>query len=211
MEADGRRFLGRRELLVRAAPACAMGCLGLAGLQDLVAAQVEAPTQEVHKFDRERDAKLSARAAYRMQYSQFFTLVRNLRDTLGDEELIRLLKLHSTAVGRNAGESQARSGPDTSFQTFVATFRPPRYANTLTHEVVEDTEDAFQLRVTECIWAEVFREAGLDGAIGHAAVCNMDYTWPTAFNPRFRMERTQTLMQGDDDCNHRYLQSAEKP
>jgi hypothetical protein len=25
----------------------------------------------------------------------------------------------------------------------------------------------------------------LDGEIGHAAVCNMDYTWPTAFNPDF--------------------------
>ena len=106
---------------------------------------------------------------------------------------------------------QARNSPDRSFQTFVATFRPPRYANTLTHEVVEDTENAFQLKVTECIWAEVFKEAGLDGEIGYAAVCNMDNTWPTAFNPRFRMERTKTLMQGDEECNHRYLQSTEKP
>jgi predicted ArsR family transcriptional regulator len=211
MEDDGRRTLGRRELLVRAAPACAMGCLGLGAIQELLAEQVAAPVQEVHKFDRERDAKLSVRTAYRMQYSQFFDLVRDLRTTLGDEELIRLLKIHSTSVGRNAGESQARNATDNSFQTFVATFRPPRYANTLTHEVVEDTEGAFQLRVTECIWAEVFREAGLDGAIGHAAVCNMDYTWPAAFNPRFRMERTKTLMQGDDHCNHRYLRSAEEP
>ena len=41
-------------------------------------------------------------------------------------------------VGRQVGEQQARNSTDTSFQTFVATFRPPRYANTLTHEVVED-------------------------------------------------------------------------
>jgi len=188
-----------------------MGCLGLGAVQELLAEQLATPTQEVHKFDREQDAKLSVRTAYRMQYSQFFDLVRNLRATLGDEELIRLLKIHSTAMGRNAGESQARNAPDRSFETFVATFRPPRYANTLTHEVVEDTESAFQLRVTECVWAEVFREAGLDGAIGHAAVCNMDYTWPQAFNPRFRMERTKTLMQGDDHCDHRYLRSAEEP
>ncbi len=86
MEADGRRTLGRRELLVRAAPACAMGCLGLGGIQELLAAQLAPPAQEVHKFDRERDAKLSVRAAYRMQYSQFFELVRNLRATLGDED-----------------------------------------------------------------------------------------------------------------------------
>ena len=39
----------------------------------------------------------------------------------------------------------------------------------------------------------------------------MDYTWPTAFNPRFKMERDHTLMQGHEYCNHRYLQIAEKP
>ena len=59
--------------------------------------------------------------------------------------------------------------------------------------------------VTECCIAETFQAAGLGGAIGHAAVCNMDYTWPVAFNPDFKMERTKTLMQGHDCCNHRYI------
>jgi hypothetical protein len=36
-------------------------------------------------------------------------------------------------------------------------------------------------------------------------VCNMDFAWPRAFDPSFRMERTKTLMQGDDHCNHRYI------
>lgn len=98
--------------------------------------------------------------------------------------------------------------PDTSFKTFVSQFRPPRYSSILTHEVVEDTEKAFGLRVTECCIAEVFHAAGVGGAIGHAAVCNMDYYWPTAFNPNLKMERTRTLMQGHDHCNHRYVDTA---
>jgi len=106
------------------------------------------------------------------------------------------------------GEGQAQNSPDTEFQTFAETFRPPWYATSLTHEVVEDTEKAFGLRVTECVWASVFREAGLDGEIGHAGVCNMDYHWPAAFNPDFKMERSRTLMQGHDHCNHRYIDTA---
>ena len=43
------------------------------------------------------------------------------------------------------------------------------------------------------------------GEIGHAAVCNMDYYWPPAFNPDLIMERDKTLMQGHDHCNHRYI------
>ncbi|MFC1543751.1 L-2-amino-thiazoline-4-carboxylic acid hydrolase [Gemmatimonadota bacterium] len=202
--------LNRRELLTRTAPACAMACLALWKAPEVLAAGVEVGDQDVHKFDELRDAKLSPRSAMRMQYSQFFEFVKTLREQIGDQELIRLLNLHSTAIGQRQGEEQAKQFADTQFQTFVAQFRPPRYAGSLSHEVVEDTENAFELRVTECIWATVFRVAGLDGEIGHAAVCNMDYTWPTAFNPNFRMERDHTLMQGHDHCNHRYLQIAKR-
>jgi hypothetical protein len=203
--------LNRRELLTRTTPACALACLGLVRVPEVVAAGADLLPQEVHKFDQARDVKLSSRASTRMQYSQFFRLVQNLRAQVGETELIRLLKLHSTAVGQSQGEQQATRFPDTEFKTFVAQFRPEGYPNSLTMEIVEDTENAYEIRVTECVWASVFKEAGLDGEIGHAAVCNMDYTWPTAFNPKFRMERDRTLMQGHDHCNHRYVQIAEKP
>jgi predicted ArsR family transcriptional regulator len=211
MKTEDARKMNRRELLTRTAPACALGCLGLLKAEDVLAAGLGPTRQEVHKFDQLRDAQLSPKSATAMQYSQLMSFIRNVREAIGDEELIRLLKIHSTEVGRQAGEQQKQNSPDTEFQTFVATFRPPRYANSLTHEIVEDSENVFELRVTECVWATVFREAGLDGEIGHAAVCNMDYTWPTAFNPNFRMERDRTLMQGHDHCNHRYIQATGKP
>jgi hypothetical protein len=140
-----------------------------------------------------------------MNWDKFVDLVRTLRPQLGDDELVRLLNMYSAEWGRRLGEEQSRALPDTEFSTFVAQFRPPRYAQALTHEVVQDTGDVFELRVTECINATCFNDEGLGGEIGHACVCNMDYAWPTAFNPRFRMERTKTLMRGDDCCNHRYL------
>jgi hypothetical protein len=211
MKTEDSSTVGRRELLTQTAPACALACLGLRSFPEVVAAGTDLLPQEVHKFDQARDVKLSSRASTRMQYSQFFRFVQNLRDQIGEDELIRLLKLHSTAVGQSQGEQQATRFPDTEFKTFVAQFRPEGYPSSLTMEVVEDTENAYEIRVTECVWASVFKEAGLDGEIGHAAVCNMDYTWPTAFNPKFRMERDHTLMQGHDYCNHRYVQIAERP
>jgi hypothetical protein len=129
---------------------------------------------------------------------------------MDEPELIRLLNANSTKIGEQQGEAQKQRTSDTSFKTFVAQFRPPNYADALTHEVVEDTEGAFELRVTECVWASVFREAGLGGEMGHAAVCNMDYAWPTSFNPGIKMERSRTLMQGHDHCNHRYLKVADE-
>ena len=203
---DGKgNTVDRRQLLIRTMPACALACLGSSALPGVAALAQEASEQELHKFDVKRDAKLSRKQAVMFENSQLFDFIRTLQTELEESELLRLLNAYSANTGRRTGESQRGNSPDGEFKTFVATFRPPRYADALTHEIVEDSEKVFELRVTECVWATAFREAGLDGEIGHAAVCNMDYYWPKAFNPDIIMERDKTLMQGDDHCNHRYI------
>ncbi|MGD2121756.1 MAG: L-2-amino-thiazoline-4-carboxylic acid hydrolase [Gemmatimonadota bacterium] len=198
--------IGRRELLVRTAPACAMACLGLGRVPGLAGARTKLPCQEVHKFDKELDYPLTARRLAEAMNQSFFEITRTLRKDLGDPETLRLLNLNSDEMGRARGAMQAEASPDRSFQSFVSVFRQMvDKGESLTGEVVEDTEGVFELRVTECLWEAVFREAGLAGEIGHAAVCNMDYSWPPAFDPAFKMERTKTLMRGQDCCNHRYI------
>ena len=215
MKREMSRSIGRRELLTRTAPACAMACLGLGKVPGLAASIQESPGQERHKFDLPLDPPppFTERAVVSMQNGKFIELVKALQSEMGEADLLRTLNGLSEATGRRAGERGARAaqerGEKPSFQAFVAQFRPPRYQNSLTHEVVVDTEDTFELRVTECVWAEVFRQQGLGGEIGHAAVCNMDYAWPQAYSPAIRMERTKTLMQGHDCCNHRYLLTAD--
>lgn len=205
MTSENEQSLGRRELLTRTAPACALTCLGIWGTPNSLGGHIAANTQDQHKFDVQREINVSRRERWHMNWDKFVDFVRTLRTQLGDEELIPLLNAYSEAWGRRLGEQQSQRFPDTEFSTFAGQFRPPRYADTLTHEVVEESDTVFELRVTECINATCFRDEGLGGDIGHACVCNMDYSWPTAFNPRFRMERTKTLMRGDDCCNHRYL------
>jgi hypothetical protein len=205
MEDGQGNTIDRRQLLTRTVPACAMACLGVSKLPGLAALTQEAEPQEQHKFDVRREMQLSRKQLIQVENSKLLDFIRTLQTELDEGELIRLLNLNSAATGRRAGEGQRENSPNTEFQTYVATFRPPRYAGSLTHEIVEDEEKVFELRVTECVWATAFREVGLDGEIGHAAVCNMDYHWPTAFNPDFIMERDRTLMQGHDICNHRYI------
>jgi hypothetical protein len=137
-------------------------------------------------------------------------IINAMKQEMGDEETIRVLNVSSAEIGRQIGGRQAQAVPETSFQNFTAAFRQMINGENLTGKVVEDTETVFALEITECLWPEVLREAGLDGEIGHAAVCNMDYHWPPAFNPAFKMERSKTLMQGHDCCNHRYLDTSGK-
>jgi len=201
--------LDRRRFLVQVVPACSLACLCAAKVGSQEAAEPSAPESEgQHKFEVEFEQKTTMLQQVTRQNRAYIEFIKTLQSELDEEELIRLLKVHSASVGRQVGERQAKNSPDTSFQTFVATFRPPNFDKSLSLEIVDDTDKVFELRVTECVWAKVYREAGLGGEIGHAAVCNMDYHWPPAFNKDFTMERSKTLMQGDDCCNHRYIDTA---
>lgn len=200
--------IDRRSLLTRAAPACAAACIGLGRFPGLAALVGEPTAQDQHKFDVPSDYTMTPRQRSQMIAGGPIEMIGVFKDELGDAELIRILKLFSAERGREAGARQAANAADMDFQTFVEIYRPPNLESSMTHEVVEDSEKVFALEVRECVWAELFHSAGVGGEIGHAAVCNMDYYWPTAFNPAFKMERTKTLMQGHDVCNHRYIDTA---
>ena len=58
--------------------------------------------------------------------------------------------------------------------------------------------------ITSCLTEIVFREAdALD--LGYACVCHADFGLPVGLNPKLKLIRTKTLMQGHDCCNHRYV------
>ena len=197
--------IDRRGLLMHTVPACAAACLGLGRLPGLAGLGQLSTPQDQHKFDVPSEISLTPRQRGQMTVGSAIEMLRVFKDELGEGELIRILNMFSAERGRQTGARQAANSPDNDFQTFVQVFRPPNLESSLTHEVVQDTEKVFALEVRECLWAELFNAAGMDGEIGHAAVCNMDYYWPTAFNPDFKMERDKTLMQGHDVCNHRYI------
>jgi hypothetical protein len=51
---------------------------------------------------------------------------------------------------------------------------------------------------------EVFRDQKA-GDIGYAMFCYPDYAVAKSLNPKLKLIRTQTLMQGDDSCGLRYV------
>lgn len=58
-------------------------------------------------------------------------------------------------------------------------------------EIVENTDAAYELKVTECMWAATFLAAKA-GDIGWASVCFGDYAWAKGFNPKIKLVRGKT-------------------
>ena len=197
--------ISRRQFFSRVVPACALTCLGTGNVLGFVPPGRGLLSQEgKHKFDNPYDRPLTHRQFLAARYGEFIRLAKALEKEMGQEKFLAFLKEKTRTELLTAGQEQAKRSPDASLQTYTKTFKSPVYDIPLTKEVVEDTEKAFELKITECLWAATFLQAKA-GEIGYAAVCYGDYAWAEGFNPKIKLVRDKTLMQGHDCCNHRYV------
>ena len=70
-------------------------------------------------------------------------------------------------------------------------------------EVKEQSETHFTFNVTRCRYAETYKAMGL-GEIGHLLSCNRDGAFCEGYDPKLKLERSQTIMQGASHCDFRY-------
>ena len=69
--------------------------------------------------------------------------------------------------------------------------------------MVERSATDYVYRVTRCKYAEMYRDMGL-GEIGALLSCNRDGAFCEGYDPKLKLERTQTIMQGASHCNFKY-------
>jgi len=135
-------------------------------------------------------------------------ILKHVYDTLkashGDAVARRAV---ADAVRRSSIE-QAQSfaaevGGKTSLQTFIDRQGLWRMGDALTTEVKEQTDTDYVFHVTRCRYAEMYRDMGL-GEIGHLLSCQRDGTFCEGYDPKLKLTRTQTIMQGASHCDFHY-------
>jgi hypothetical protein len=209
MNRQERSKPNRRQFLATVVPACAIACLGcpdaLAQTEGKTPAGEDEVPKDLHPFDAKYPRELTFRQVFGARYRGSISLAKALEEELGREKAIEFLKRDTRQRWLDYGKSQAEKTDDHSLRQYTEQFRNvDNYRNTLVMEIVEDTEDAFELKITECLWASTFRDADA-GEIGFAMVCYGDYAWAEGFDPRIELVRDKTLMEGAPICNHRYV------
>jgi hypothetical protein len=76
--------------------------------------------------------------------------------------------------------------------------------NALVFSVLEETEQRLSFNVTRCLYAELYDRLGLK-EFGFCFSCNRDAPLLKGFNPRMKLIRTQTIMQGAQICDFRIV------
>lgn len=193
----------RRQFIASVFPACAITCMGSNFVfASILRAESHLIQEPKHKFDKNFELAITYRQFLGAQFRNFIALAKALEKEMGKGKAIEFLKKVTTKRQTNLGKQQASRMPDNSFSSFVDLFRTGE-DNTMTMKIVEDTPSVFEFKVTECLYADSFLQAKA-GDIGYAWICWGDYAWAKGFNPKIKLVREKTLMQGHDCCNHRY-------
>jgi hypothetical protein len=159
---------------------------------------VNSNNEKSEKDKFQNDFSQTYEDAFRWKFDYYINIMKRFSDYLGMDNLLELIK---RAVEEN-NKRIATDNPEHTLSKFVE-YGKEAYKNMMVYEVIEESDEVFEMQVTECLWAKTFRGKQATD-IGYATICHGDFTEATAYHPKLKLKRTKTLMQGHDCCNHRW-------
>ena len=133
-------------------------------------------------------------------------LVRELEKILGKEEAHKLVADIWERENVKAVKERFEKNPVSSFQEWV---KRKEGGSGLWSQINIDeptivTENTRICNTVGCVLADTYREWGAED-IGYLVCCNYDFAFVAAQHPNLRLERTKTLMQGDECCDFKVI------
>jgi hypothetical protein len=140
----------------------------------------------------------------RIQAQLLIPLIKALRAELGEGRANALVRNALGEVFRRYGEEFWRAKNETNLGKAIASaFRTYARDDALEYRVNEQSQDAFEIDVTRCRYAEFYKALG-EPELGFLLVCSADFTTAEGFGGDVELTRTQTIMQGASHCDFRY-------
>ena len=145
----------------------------------------------------------------KIQAQVLVPLVKALQAELGEERANALVRRTLGDVFRRQGEEFWRKKNEHNLGKAVASaFTTFARDDALDYRVIAQSQDAFEIDVTRCRYAEFYKELG-EPELGFLLVCGADFPMAEGFGPDIKLTRTQTIMQGAGHCDFRYKRSRE--
>ena len=167
-----------------------------------------------HKFLEDSGLTMSEAFKFAFQWA-YIPMIQTLAAQIGREKLVEMVKeatgIYWAQQTRSFAQRLQKKDRDAFFswdtlETAIdnAEHRKHFWSRAITTQTIEDTQKSYEMKVTECLWAQTFREANA-GDIGFASICYGDEAMAAAFDQRLKLIRTKALMKGDDCCHFRYV------
>jgi len=135
-------------------------------------------------------------------------LIKAFIEEFGKERTLEVTERVIKSLARQMGKRLVTmTGGDTleHFEKAVPIFgQGPDY-----EEVLEATPKKLSINVFRCKYAEMYRRHGLED-VGYLLSCGRDFALMEGFNPKIKLTRTQTVMEGEPFCDMRWTYEEEE-
>ena len=122
----------------------------------------------------------------------------------GREKAVEIVSDTIKSLAREQGAELARRMGGNSLADFARGMDAWKAGGALEMEVIEQTDKRFSFNVTRCRYAEMYKELGIED-LGAVLSCDRDFELIKGFNPELKLLRTQTIMQGAEFCDFRFI------
>lgn len=102
-----------------------------------------------------------------------------------------------------AGRDMAAKSHETNVASLDTVVRLWGYDSAMEVETLRHNNEVYQFNVRRCAYAEMYAELGLK-ELGLTLSCQRDFAFFQGFNPKLKLERSQTIMQGAPYCDFRF-------
>ena len=130
---------------------------------------------------------------------------REMVEQVGSEKAASILKeaIRKVAIEEGKHFREKADASLSAMENCVELMELWKAGGALEMEVLQQSNTRFDFNVNRCRYAEMYREMGLQ-EIGPLLSCNRDGNFCEGFDPKLKLVRKQTLMEGADCCTFRY-------
>ncbi|MDR1873347.1 MAG: L-2-amino-thiazoline-4-carboxylic acid hydrolase [Deltaproteobacteria bacterium] len=126
-----------------------------------------------------------------------------LKERFGETTAKEIIGQAIIKVAKETGRQMAAKVGGGTLANFIKIQELWRANDALKVDVLAETPERFDYNVTHCAYATLYQSLGL-GDLGFILSCDRDGAFIEGFNPKIKMTRSQTLMEGAPFCDFRY-------
>ncbi len=126
-----------------------------------------------------------------------------LKAEMGEEKAQAIMHRALEKWGKNAGRQIKDMIPGNPADKIAAATSYYSMDHAIEYEIIQQTSEAFEYKVTGCKYAEFYKELG-QAELGYRFVCAHDFSIASGISPDLELERKGTIMQGDPQCHFLY-------
>ena len=148
--------------------------------------------------------ELGILARRRIEAAIIAPIYAELRAEIGETRAKALIARAIRQAAIEAGKDFAGKTPGgVNLETFQDIQRLWTKDDALRIETLKATSEVFEFNVRRCRYAESYKAMGLADIVPLLS-CNRDGAFCEGYDPRIKLTRTQTIMEGASHCDFRY-------